>query len=184
MAKPSKNKLIHRGLTVADMPGRYATDRKLTFAAFRHGQWPPARWNIPAHLEGAELVMWIEERQEGQRRKCGIMNGKGQVTPAEAAKPTQTKIMDTTKSSTELAAVPCSDLVEVAASAMQTKVRDAHVIRINDGPWLDFEATHKLGKILGFGGYLNFLEWLVEKYGAPFKGVVNWPNASTVPTAD
>lgn len=70
----------------------------------------------------------------------------------------------------------CSALVEVAANAMQTKVRDAHVIRLNDGPWLDFEATHKLGKTLGFGGYLNFLEWLVEKYGAPFKGVVHWPN--------
>ncbi len=70
----------------------------------------------------------------------------------------------------------CSALVEVAANAMQTKVRDAHVIRINEGPWLDFEATHKLGKSLGFGGYLNLLEWLVEKYGAPFKGVVHWPN--------
>jgi hypothetical protein len=30
------------------------------------------------------------------------------VTPAEAAQPTQTKIMDTTKRPTELAAVPCS----------------------------------------------------------------------------
>jgi hypothetical protein len=70
----------------------------------------------------------------------------------------------------------CSALVEVAANAMQTKVRDAHVIRINAGPWLDFEETHNLGKSLGFGGYLNLLEWLVEKYGVPFKGVVHWPN--------
>jgi hypothetical protein len=76
MAKISKNKLTHRGLTVADMPGRYALDRQLTFAAFRVGQWPPARWSIPPHLEGAELVMWIEERMEGQRRKCRIMNQK------------------------------------------------------------------------------------------------------------
>lgn len=81
-----------------------------------------------------------------------------------------------TPSNTNEPAVPCSALVEVAANAMQTKVRDAHVIRINEGPWLDFEATHKLGKILGFGGYLNLLEWLVEKYGAPFRGVVQWPN--------
>ncbi len=78
--------------------------------------------------------------------------------------------------------VSCSALVEVAANAMQTKVRDAHVIRINEGPWLDFEATHKLGKILGFGGYLNLLKWLVEKYGAPFKGVVQWPNESSSAT--
>ena len=75
-----------------------------------------------------------------------------------------------------LDATACSALVEVAANAMQTKVRDAHVIRINDGPWLDFDATHRLGKGLGFGGYLSLLEWLVEKYGAPFKGVVHWPN--------
>ena len=89
-----------------------------------------------------------------------------------------------TPSNTNEPAVPCSALVEVAANAMQTKVRDAHVIRINEGPWLDFEATHKLGKILGFGGYLNLLEWLVEKYGAPFKGVVQWPNVKVQGTAD
>jgi hypothetical protein len=79
-----------------------------------------------------------------------------------------------------VAQCPRSALVEVAANAMQTNVRDAHVIRINEGPWLDFEATHKLGKSLGFGGYLNLLEWLVEKYGAPFKGVVHWPNTKLV----
>ena len=78
-------------------------------------------------------------------------------------------------------AVPGSALVEVAANAMQTKVRDAHVIRLNEGPWLDFEATHKLGKSLGFGGYLNLLEWLVENYGAPFKGEVVWPNDQIQP---
>lgn len=33
------------------------------------------------------------------------------MTPAEAAKPTQSKIMDTTISPTELAAVPCSAFV-------------------------------------------------------------------------
>lgn len=43
------------------------------------------------------------------------------MTPAEAAKPAQTKIMDTTKSPTELAAVPCSAFLRTINGDLYTK---------------------------------------------------------------
>lgn len=66
-------------------------------------------------------------------------------------------------------------VISIAADAMRRKVRDARVIAVDDR-LLDFEETHKLGKQLGFGGYINLVEWLVRKYGAPYEGPVDWPN--------
>lgn len=60
---------VHRGLTHEDMPGRWQDERRLTFAAFRRGQWPPPTWGVPEHVEGDDLRAMIEERRAMNRRK-------------------------------------------------------------------------------------------------------------------
>jgi hypothetical protein len=54
-------RVMHRGLTVADMPGK-AGERQMRFALFKRGQWPPRQWRVPVALAGVGLLQMIEER--------------------------------------------------------------------------------------------------------------------------
>ena len=64
------NETTHRGLSWRHMPGRPGS-KKLTFAAFRRGMWPPREWRVPAHLTGGELLMVLQERACMNERKGG-----------------------------------------------------------------------------------------------------------------
>jgi hypothetical protein len=81
-------------------------------------------------------------RQKGRVLRCGERQNAAtrwwQVTPSEAAKPTQTKIMDTTKRPTELAAVPCSGFTAGPwAASKGTEDEDERWIIVHGGekPW-------------------------------------------------
>ena len=61
----------YRGLSWQHMPGRPGS-KKLTFAAFKRGLWPPREWRVPKELTGGELLMFLQERAcMGQERKGG-----------------------------------------------------------------------------------------------------------------
>lgn len=53
---------VHRGLKWQHMPGRGKGNKKLTFALFKRGEWPPKGWHVPAKLEGGDLMMLLHER--------------------------------------------------------------------------------------------------------------------------
>lgn len=60
--KPAmKPETVHRGLMACHMPGRRVS-KQATFALFKRGMWPPKAWKVPAHLEGGELLMMLQER--------------------------------------------------------------------------------------------------------------------------
>lgn len=61
--------VLHRGLRLADMPGRTGWERRSTFALFKRGEWPPLHWSIPSKLEGAELREILMERAVMYRPK-------------------------------------------------------------------------------------------------------------------
>lgn len=82
----------HRGLTWEHMPGRCITARKMNFACFKIGQYPPPSWRIPAHLEGPALLLMIEERQAMSRSaasKGAAMKKKQKENQAHAASQAQ-----------------------------------------------------------------------------------------------
>lgn len=56
----------HRGLRVEDMPGRTNWERRMTWALFRRGEWPPPHWEIPTRLEGGDL----RRRLADQAARC------------------------------------------------------------------------------------------------------------------
>lgn len=60
---------VHRGLRSEDMPGRTQWERRMTFAVFRRGEWPPRHWKIPATLEGIDLREMLVERAAMYRGK-------------------------------------------------------------------------------------------------------------------
>jgi hypothetical protein len=59
--KTAADATTHRGLRWQHMPGR-GQGKKLTFALFRAGEWPPIGWHVPAKIEGGDLMMLLHER--------------------------------------------------------------------------------------------------------------------------
>lgn len=54
----------HRGLTINDLPGKglRKTERLLRWKMFQLGEWPPVFWRVPLTIEGAALMLLLEER--------------------------------------------------------------------------------------------------------------------------
>lgn len=46
----------HRGLTWEDIPGRNREQKKMRFAEFKRGQWPPANCKLDARLQGKDCL--------------------------------------------------------------------------------------------------------------------------------
>ncbi len=93
------------------------------------------------------------------------------MTPAEAVKPTQTKIMDTTKSPTELAAVPLFGWLEV------------HWDDMNDQWTLwrkrpEFRNKQRLRPMLASSVAMLSRKGLLRRYGHSDALTVTLPNAT------
>lgn len=67
-AEPSSSS-VHRGLMWQHMPSSRDANKRLVFALFKRGQWPPAAWRVPAHLQGGDLMMLLHERACMNERK-------------------------------------------------------------------------------------------------------------------
>lgn len=52
----------HRGLGWRDMLGKTLQVKRMNFALFCRGMYPPVVWRIPDHLEGPALKLMMEER--------------------------------------------------------------------------------------------------------------------------
>jgi len=92
------------------------------------------------------------------------------VTTAEAAKPTPTKIVNTTERPTELAAVPGSALADLCASLSEQKDR-------YDGYKLQSERSGNIGWAARYGDIADVYEHCIDRIEA----LMSKPNSSDRP---
>lgn len=69
VGKRAGHETRHRGLSWRHMPSNRDANKRMVFALFRHNQWPPRKWQVPAHLEGGDLMMMLHERACMNERK-------------------------------------------------------------------------------------------------------------------
>lgn len=73
----------HRGISVNDLPHPRGNTRRVVWAMFRRGLWPPRQWRIPPTLEGPELAQALKEKTQTFKNGHTSSSRKPAAAPAE-----------------------------------------------------------------------------------------------------